>query len=127
MDKRFATEQDYKSNRKFIAFFIEIGEKKLEVTETGEAVINKDARNNDLRLPWLGHISWRELGVLNLNSQCDTSFTGYYVDYAENREEAKKGAITAARDMHRKMMQRLDVRLSNMQGTDLVFNSKCKC
>lgn len=124
--KRTPTKEDFLAQRKFIAFHVKMDEKNLEVTETGEAIITKDARNSDLRLLWLGHIS-NELGKLNMNSICDTSFSGYYVDYADNREAAKKGAIAAAREQHRKMMDRLDVRLSNMQATDLVFNAKCKC
>jgi hypothetical protein len=130
VNKVYATEEDFLRGRKFCAFFISIDDKKLVVEERGEAVIEKDSRNSEMRLLWLGSIKRAALKELQLNSSSLQSFTGYYVDYADNRENARIEAMRVARQKHAQMMTQLDMMLARMQGTELTFipqSLKCKC
>lgn len=122
----FATERDFRLRRKFCGFRVVINEKELTVEECGEVEITQAERNQDLRILWLGHIS-NPIKQLRLQSASHGSFTGYYVDYADNREEALKGACEAARIRHKQMMDQLDLQLAKMQGTELTVIKRCKC
>lgn len=127
MNKRFATDQDFLRGRKFCAFRVEIDTKNLIVEECGEAPITQDSRNRELRILWLGSIKHAPLGELSCRSASMESWSGYYVDYADNYAEAKIEAMRLARQQHIKMMTRLDMMLSTMQSTELVFVKRCKC
>ena len=124
---RFATEQDFLNKVKFCNFFVRIDESRLEVEEMGDSHITANAKNKDLRLTSLGSIGYAPLGQLRLQSASDSSFTGYYVDYANDREGAKQKAVAAARAQHQKMMRSLDERLAKMQSTELEVIRRCRC
>jgi hypothetical protein len=125
--EQFATERDFHSQRKFCAFRVVIDETNLIVEESGEAPITKDGRNGELRILWLGGIRSSAIKQLRLQSASLGSYTGYYVDYADNKEEAKRQVCIEARKLHKKMMDQFDLKLARMQATELTFVPRCKC
>lgn len=123
--RQFATEQDFKDKRKFCGFRIVIEHTCLKVEECGEVEITQDKRNKELRILWSGSISHGALKELRMQSSSFGSFSGYYVDYAENREDARKQACVAAITQHKKMIGALSDMLENMKSLELTLvNSK---
>lgn len=122
----YPTEADFNCHRKFCGFYVRITESEMIVEERGDALITKDDRNGSLSLLWLGTIK-NAIKELRLQSASIGSYSGYYVDYSDNREKAKKEAIDAARNIHQRMMHHVDLMLAKMQATELTFIKQCKC
>lgn len=120
-NKRYATKEDFEARRAFCSFFVEINRNGLKVTEHPDIYIKQDPKNREMRLGGLGCIDWRSLGELNMSSMCDTTFSGYYTDYASDREQAKAGAIAAALEQHAKMIERATRQLERLKGMELLY------
>jgi len=130
MTDRYATREDFLRKRKFVSFFIEITPTSLEVRDFGDSLITECERNGELRIFGIGTIQSRPIGQLAPQSSSMGSYTGYYIDYADDREAAKVEAMRLARQKHVQMMTQIDKMLAGMQATELTFiprPPKCKC
>lgn len=111
----FATEQDYLNGRKLIGFRVVVNPSKFTIQPSnGEVEITKSTRNGVLRSMY-GSIDYVELGVLRMSSETQYSFTGYLVDYADNKASALQAAKVAAMTKHDEYVARMTAELRQLK------------
>lgn len=121
MSKTFATEEDFLFKRKFCAFRISLDMNDSIVEDAGVAEIQKDDRNGELRLYWLGAISYAPIKELRLQSASALSYTGYYVDYEDNYAEARRAALKLANERKQEMANAMIEQLRKFVHNDMIF------
>lgn len=127
-EARFATKEDFLTNRKLVGFRVEISDSSCTVMQSGIVDIKKDPRNGELRSMY-GAIGYVELGVLRLQSESAQHFSGYLVDFAENEAYAKFAAIDAATKKRDAFITELEVKLAKFKQLvpTVIVREKCKC